>query len=93
LNNFIDFCYGVLYNHLKGRYLMNQVLKRLVLSAKGKVSWTKMGLWITDIAHFISTCQDPIGSDAFWAALALHIGALALGIGARDAIDNSKKAE
>lgn len=71
------------------------MLKKLFKNASnGKVSWTKLGVWSTDIATFITSMVNDgviVGSNDFWTKIILHISILVLGIGAADKADKMVK--
>lgn len=71
------------------------MFKKLFKNASnGKISWTKIGIWSTDIATFITIMVNDgivIGSNEFWTKIVLHISVLVFGIGAADKADKMVK--
>lgn len=70
--------------------MFQKLLKKLFGNIQGSVSWTKLGMWATDIVVFIQQAMGEgvtLDSQEFIAKLATHIALLVFGIGVADKAD------
>lgn len=70
--------------------MFQKLLKKLFGNIQGQVSWTKLGMWATDILVFVQQTMASgvsIDSPEFVSKLATHIALLIFGIGVADKAD------
>jgi hypothetical protein len=70
--------------------MLQKLWAKLFGNIQGKVSWTKLGIWATDIIAFIQqTTASGVSLDSqeFVTKLATHIALLIFGIGVADKAD------
>ena len=70
--------------------MFQKLIKKLFGNIQGQVSWTKLGMWATDILVFIQQTMAAgisLDSPEFATKLATHIAILIFGIGVADKAD------